>query len=88
MIFEQLVLAGTRYESIRRQILDWTLEFIGIIERQLQSSHSGNEGNAEVAWGIVSLYFNYISLMPLKLPSSIREQSAQAALRLVESLEA
>ncbi|MEM7602837.1 MAG: TetR/AcrR family transcriptional regulator [Verrucomicrobiota bacterium] len=87
MIFEHLVLAGNRYESVRKPMADWTMEFVEMVEDELRRAFPTSKDTSAIAFGLTSIYFNYVSLLPLQLPALIREQSIVAARKLVGSGE-
>ena len=87
LIFENLVLASIKLKSVRDLLSGWTAEFITMIEDELRLEFPDGRGHGEVAYGIVSIYYNNVSLMPLQLLALEQNHGRKAALLLVDSLK-
>ena len=87
LIFENLILEATKQPDVRDLLSGWTSEFVGMVRDELLRHAPDASGHEEVAWGIVSIYYNHVSLMPLGLKRSLFRGSRKAAWRLVDSLE-
>ena len=86
LIFENLILEAAGQPDVRELLSGWTSEFVGMVRDELVRHVPEADGHEEVAWGIVSIYYNHVSLRPLGLKRSLLRGSRKAALRLVESL--
>lgn len=88
LIFENLILAATRMEPICTLLSEWTAEFLGIVAAEIAQAFpkAKAKDHQEVAWGLVSIYYNHVSLMGLGLPKKISANSRRAAQRLVNTL--
>lgn len=87
LIYEELILAASRQDSIREKISRSTARFVDLIAKELTGQFPDTEGHVEVAWGIASIFYNHISLQALRLPRRISGSSRAAAERLVRSLQ-
>ncbi|MEM9282889.1 MAG: TetR/AcrR family transcriptional regulator [Verrucomicrobiota bacterium] len=86
LIYENLILLAAREDQIRERLAGWTGEFVDLVKRELVTEFPDSKGHQDVAWGIVSIYYNHVSLMPLQLPAGKSGDSLAAAQRLVDSL--
>ena len=87
LIFDSLVHAAMKTERVRKLLADWTGEFIAVIEKELFQAYPKGKRHSEIAFGIVSIYFNYLSMMPLGMPQKIQKDARKAAHRFVENLK-
>ena len=85
---EQLIAAGDRYPSVRRDMAAWVTTFVGQVSDVIAGDHpdASEDDLLAVAYGIVGIYFNTDSLAPLSLPGAYRTAARQAANRLIRTL--
>lgn len=86
LLYENLILTAGRDEVIRERLSEWTREFVKVVRDELLREYPGSAGHRDVAWGVVSIYYNHVSLIPLKLSSRSTGSSLGAARRLVSTL--
>ncbi|MEM7600708.1 MAG: TetR/AcrR family transcriptional regulator [Verrucomicrobiota bacterium] len=86
LIYEELILAAARIETIRELISRSTATFVNLIAKELRAEYPDSRGHTEVAWGVASIFYNQISLQALRLPPRLVGSSRAAAQRLVHSL--
>ncbi len=86
MIFEHLVLASARDETTREKMAAWTNEFTQQIEDQICLSYPDASCVSDTAFGLVSIYFNYVSLLPLQISTQTRDQARAASMQLIAAL--
>ena len=86
LLYENLILLASREEAIRERLSEWTTEFVSLIRRELVEEYPDSKGHRDVAWGVVSIYYNHVSLMPLNLSDRSTGNSLSTAKRLVATL--
>lgn len=86
LIYENLILLAGRSEMIRNRIAERTTEFLDALEGELLRAFPEGSGHRDVAWGILSLYYNHVSLQPLQLAPEVTGDSHASARRLVDGL--
>ena len=85
-IYESLITASRTLPEVNQYLTKWTVEFIALIESELKAAYPESSGYKEVAYGLLAIYYNYISLLPLGLPRTFRSNNIKAALRLADTL--
>lgn len=89
MIAAAFIYAAQTHPDIKKHMQSWLMSFMDDFSAQLQKSYpeADNEKVESVSAGIIGIYFNVESLVPLGPNKILREQSRQAALSLLTTLE-
>lgn len=90
LIAEALIAAGAEDAILRQRMTEWTMAFVSRVELTLRQDFpsASSENLRASAAGIVGIYFNVASMSPLGDIPTLRAPSKQAALLLIESLDA
>ena len=90
MIMESLIMASERDERVRGLMRDWMEEYVKQFASVIQQAHpqASKEKALTIAYGIIGIYHNHDSLLPLKLAPEYRTRARQSAELLFEGLKA
>jgi hypothetical protein len=90
LVFEALIAAGEKKPSIRKVVAELVELTIQAVADELPRIFPAADEETcwIVAYGVVSIYFNYASLTPLDPPRSHWTAARASARRLIETLGA
>ena len=88
-VVEAMIAASGRDDRLRDMLKTWIDEFNQVIAEILARDYPGAETQRcwDVAYGVVSIYYNHEALAPLHLPNKYRLAARQSAEALIETLK-
>lgn len=89
LVFESLIASAERYPKIRTKLQKWLDGFNKQLTTEIEKTYpnSDHEQCNAVSFGIISIYFNLDSLMPLSLSDHYRKIAVIAATSLLRTLD-
>ncbi len=88
LVAEALIAAAQARPALKKVVQNWWSHFETIITNEIRLAYSNRDEQdiCNVAVGIIGIYFNVASLVPLEMPH-IQQRSYLAAKRLLATLE-
>ena len=88
LLLESLIAASDEYPRIRELMFGYVERLITCVSEQLKIDHPDTSAKEcwHVAFGVVSMCFNYESLLPLKLPPKYSRAARDCCQRLIATL--
>ncbi|MGI9285733.1 MAG: TetR/AcrR family transcriptional regulator [Pseudomonadales bacterium] len=88
LVTAALIAAAPNHEKLKPRLRTWVVEFTESVAREIQHSYPDADATDtfDVAAGIVGIYFNVESFMPLGRMGKLQSASTHAAERLISTL--